>query len=207
MATSPGAKHSRGRPARGGEPIGDDSAVNRPPMPRSDASQGSSKSARHSRAGACGSHLGRSAFRVQRVARLVAFACVAAIAVLSLVPGAERPNTGLPGRAEHFIAYAGTGFFVALGYVGWRYRLIAWIGLAAASGLFEILQNFVPGRSPSLFDALASTGGLTCGMAFGAVLAAALTGSGRADATLGADRGAAFWRALPFSRRRRRAND
>ena len=105
----------------------------------------------------------------------------------------------MPGRAEHFIAYAGTGFFVALGYVGRRQRVVAWIGLAAASGLFELLQNFVPGRSPSLFDALASTGGLTCGMAVGVLLTAALTWD-RADGFLDADRGAAFWRALPFRR-------
>jgi VanZ family protein len=54
-------------------------------------------------------------------------------------------------------------------------RLVASIGLAAASGLFEILQNFVLGRSPKLIDAVASTGGLTGGMAVAALLTAALT--------------------------------
>lgn len=114
-----------------------------------------------------------------KMARLVVCACVAAIACLSLVPGAERPHTGLPGWNEHVIAYAGTGVFLALGYLGWRQRLLGWVGLAAASGVFEILQNFIPERSPSLFDALASTGGLTLGMAFGAVVAAALTAGDR----------------------------
>ena len=126
--------------------------------------------------------------------------------LLSLVPGAERPHTGAPGRAEHFVAYGGTGFLLALGYLGWRQRLVAWIGLAAASGVFEILQNFVPGRSPSLFDALASTGGLTLGTAVGVLLTAALAWD-RADGLLNADRGAAFRPALPFRRRRDPGND
>jgi hypothetical protein len=104
------------------------------------------------------------------IARLVAWACIAAIAALSLVPGVLRPHTVLPGWDEHFIAYAGTGFFLALGYLGLRQRLFAWIGLAIASGAFEILQDFVPGRSPSPFDALASMSGLTLGLALGAAL-------------------------------------
>lgn len=177
-------------------------------MSRSGASQGAARPSRRfcPGAGADGSHSGQSAFRAQRIARPVAFACVAAIVVLSLVPGAERPHTGLPGWNEHFIAYAGTGFFVALGYVGRRQRAVAWIGLAAASGLFELLQNFVPGRSPSVFDALASASGLTCGMAVGALLTVALAWD-RAAEFLHADRGAAFWRSLPLRRRHGREND
>ncbi len=175
-------------------------------MSRSVASQGYARLSRQFCVGADGSLRGRGAFRARRFARSAAFACVAAIAFLSLVPGAERPHTGLPGRAEHFIAYAGTGVFVALGYISWRYRRIAWLGLAAASCLFELLQNFVPGRSPSLFDALASSGGLTCGMAVGALLTAALAWD-RADEFLDADRGAAFWSALSFRRRHGRESD
>jgi VanZ family protein len=92
------------------------------------------------------------------------------IAVLSLVPGDARPHTDLPGRAEHFIAYAGTGLLFALGYYALRQRMLGLIGLAIASGAFEVLQNFVPGRSPSPLDALAST----CGAAFGLLLGAFL---------------------------------
>ncbi len=145
-------------------------------MSRGDASQGSAKPPRQfcSGAEAKGSRRGRRASRAHRIARALAFARIAAIAVLSLVPGAERPHTGMPGRAEHFVAYGGTGFLLALGYLGWRQRLVAWTGLAAASGLYEILQNFIPGRSPSLFDAR------------------------RAAEFLGADRGAGFWRSSRF---------
>jgi VanZ family protein len=112
--------------------------------------------------------------RLARAARVLAWICVAAITVLSLVPGALRPHTFLPGRVEHFVAYAGTGFFFALGYLDVRLRVFAWLGLAIASGVFEILQNFVPGRSPSSLDALASTGGLTFGLAMGLAAEAAL---------------------------------
>jgi VanZ family protein len=102
--------------------------------------------------------------------RTLAWVCVLAIAVLSLLPGEERPHTGLPGRLEHAMAYAGTGFLFWFGYCEPRHRFMIWIGLAIASGVFEALQNFVPGRSPSIFDALASTLGLTFGFMAGAQL-------------------------------------
>lgn len=107
--------------------------------------------------------------------RFVAWACMLAIAVLSLVPGAERPHTGLPGRAEHFVAYAGTGIFLAMGYLGSRQRLLAWTGLAIASGAFEILQGFVAGRSPNQYDVVASVAGLTLGFVCGAAAASFLS--------------------------------
>lgn len=96
--------------------------------------------------------------------RVIACICIVAIAILSLLPGQSRPHTGLPGQAEHFIAYAGTGFFLAVGYYDSRQRLFGWLALVVASGVFEVLQNFVPGRSPSVFDALASSSGLTLGL-------------------------------------------
>ena len=202
VAASPATRHGHGQSARGGDGIGDGSAVNGQPMSRGDASQGSARPSRQfcSGADAKGSRRGRRASRARRIARVLAFACIAAIAVLSLVPGGERPHTGAPGRVEHFVAHGGTGFLLALGYLGWRQRLVASIALAAASGVFEILRNFIPGRSPSLFDALASTGGLTLGTAVGVILTAALAWD-RADGLLNADRGAAFRPALPFRRR------
>jgi VanZ family protein len=109
------------------------------------------------------------------IARLVAWACLLAIAILSLVPGILRPHTFLPGRTEHFMAYAGTGFFFVLGYLDFRQRIVAWVGLAIASGVFEMLQAFIPGRSASILDALASTGGLTFGLTVGLIAEAVLS--------------------------------
>ncbi len=109
----------------------------------------------------------------ERTARVLAGACGAAIVVASLVPGDVRPHTGvMPGQAEHFVAYAGTSFLVGFGYRRRRERALVAIALAGASLAFEALQRFIPGRSPSPFDALASV----CGLAFGLGLAASLSG-------------------------------
>lgn len=107
-----------------------------------------------------------------RLARIAGWAGIAAITILSLVPGSERPHTGFPGQAEHFAAYACTGFVISLAYIGLRTRLIFWFCLATASGVFEILQIWIPGRNARIQDALASTLGLTTGLLIGATLAA-----------------------------------
>jgi hypothetical protein len=109
---------------------------------------------------------------LMRVARMAGWAGIAAITILSLVPGSERPHTGLPGQAEHFAAYACTGFALSLAYHGLRERLIFWFVLATASGVFEILQIWIPGRDAKIQDALASTFGLTTGLVLGAMAAA-----------------------------------
>ncbi len=41
--------------------------------------------------------------------RILAWTSVLAIVILSVVPGHIRPHAGLPGRFEHFTAYAGAG--------------------------------------------------------------------------------------------------
>lgn len=109
---------------------------------------------------------------LMRLARIAGWAGIAAITILSLVPGAERPHTGLPGQAEHFAAYACTGFALSIAYIGLRTRLIFWSCLAAASGVFEILQIWIPGRDAKVQDVLCSTLGLTTGLLIGATLAA-----------------------------------
>jgi VanZ family protein len=107
-------------------------------------------------------------------ARLAGVAGIAAITVLSLLPGPERPHTGLTGQAEHFIAYACTGFALSLGYLGLRERLIFWASLATASGVFEILQRWIPGRGCEIEDVVVSTLGLSTGLVLGALAAARL---------------------------------
>ena len=110
-----------------------------------------------------------------RAARIVGWAGIAAITVLSLVPGSERPHTNLPGMAEHFAAYACTGFALSLAYRGLRERLIFLAALGAASGVFEILQIWIPGRGCEIEDAVVSTIGLTTGLLLGAALASQLS--------------------------------
>jgi VanZ family protein len=107
----------------------------------------------------------------QRALKFMAWACLVVVAILSLVPGNERPHTFMRPKMEHFVAYAGTGLFFAAAYQGRWERWLAWSGLALASVIFEILQNFTPGRSPSVMDAVASTSGMTLGMLIGAYVA------------------------------------
>jgi len=113
--------------------------------------------------------------RSRQIVRVLAWACLAAIASLSLVPGNLRPHSILPGQAEHFIAYAVAGSLLALAYGSTRERILGWLCVSIASGGFEMFQNFIPERGPSVWDALASVGGLT----FGILLGAALSGRHR----------------------------
>ncbi len=109
--------------------------------------------------------------------RILAWLCVLAIIALSLVPGSLRPHTMPSGRVEHFLAYAGAGSLFSLAYQSLRERVTIWVGLAVLSCALEVLQNLIPSRSPSIFDALASTSGLTIGLLFGAVASAYIISS------------------------------
>ncbi|WP_370675391.1 VanZ family protein [Pleomorphomonas sp. PLEO] len=103
-------------------------------------------------------HVGRRLFQAAGVI------CLATIAVLSVLPGADRPHVFGSGNVEHLIAYAGAAFFASSlpGLRGWRIVLV----LSVASLTFEGLQMFIPGRSPGLDNWLASTLGALIGLAF-----------------------------------------
>ncbi len=85
------------------------------------------------------------------------------IAVLSLVPGEDRPNTGMPGRIEHALAYAIAAFVTRLAFrrIASRWQALAF---SVAAGLFEIGQIWVPGRNATVGDWAASTAGAVVGV-------------------------------------------
>jgi hypothetical protein len=118
---------------------------------------------------------GLQLFRSKRreLYRLALGSCLVAIIVLSLVPGEARPHTGAPGEFEHFMAYMGTGLFIAAHYRSLRARLTLWAVIAALSFILEFVQKFVPGREPDIFDALASSSGLTLGVVLSGLTIAA----------------------------------
>jgi hypothetical protein len=68
------------------------------------------------------------------IARAAGFFGVLAIIVLSLVPGTYRPHTGLPGVAEHFIAYCSTAFAFALGFRSSASRVVIALALTLLAG-------------------------------------------------------------------------
>jgi VanZ family protein len=104
---------------------------------------------------------------VLTIARVAGLFCVLAIIALSLVPGVYRPHTGLPGKAEHFIAYCSTGTVFALGFRSRGSRVVIALGLTLLAGLMEILQMWVPGRHPAIADAVVSSMGGLLGIALG----------------------------------------
>ncbi len=95
----------------------------------------------------------------ERLARHAAWACVAALAVLSLLPREDMVRTGAAGWMEHAVAYAGTMAMFAMGHRARLGLLRPAIALSAYAALLELAQHLSPGRSPALRDALAGAAG------------------------------------------------
>ena len=101
---------------------------------------------------------------LERLSRVAAIIGIVAVVVISLVPGNERPHTGMSGNAEHFIAYGMVAGALGLGFV----RLPIWLGplgLSLFSGFAEICQIWIPGRSPGVDNWVESTFGAVAGAA------------------------------------------
>ena len=106
---------------------------------------------------------------VWTISRWLALGSMLVITILSTLPGDLRPHTGQSGNIEHFIAYFGAAGLIQLGLPRLRrWREVVLLSLAAA--VFEILQNWIPGRSPGVDNWAASTGGAIAGMVIGLVV-------------------------------------
>lgn len=103
--------------------------------------------------------------------RLMPWLAVAGIAILSLVPGPMRPHTGLPGPAEHFMAYTLTGLVVASRCRSLRAKVLATTLLGLYAGGLEVLQIFVPGRDPEFLDFVVSSAGAILGVSAFSIVA------------------------------------
>jgi VanZ family protein len=100
---------------------------------------------------------------VMTLLRVLTWCCVILLAVLSLLPAEEMVRTGLPGRLEHFVAYAGSAPIAMAGYGASRGGLQIIGGFWVYAGILEYLQHFSPGRHPSIADFAASALGALCG--------------------------------------------
>lgn len=87
-----------------------------------------------------------------------------AIVVLSVVPGNERPHTGLPGYMEHVIAYLITSTLFTLAHPTRRNSAIVAVALSLLAGAMEILQLYIPGRHSSFDDFAVSSVGAIIGV-------------------------------------------
>jgi VanZ family protein len=106
------------------------------------------------------------------VTALVAVSAFAAIGILSLVPGSVRPHTGMPGQAEHFMAYGLTSVTLCWLSQTWRARGIFVGMLCVYGGVLETLQIWIPGRHAQFVDAIASASGAIYGFLVVALIAA-----------------------------------
>jgi VanZ family protein len=95
--------------------------------------------------------------------RFLSWCCVSLLAVLSLLPAQEMVRTGLPGRLEHFVAYAGSAAVAMAGYGASRRGVQIIGGFWVYAGILEYLQHFSPGRHPAIEDFAASALGALCG--------------------------------------------
>jgi hypothetical protein len=88
--------------------------------------------------------------------RVLTWCCVILLAVLSLLPAQQMVRTGLPGRLEHFVAYAGSAAIAMAGYGASRGGMQIIGGFWVYAGILEYLQHFSPGRHPAIEDFAAS---------------------------------------------------
>ena len=78
--------------------------------------------------------------------RVLTWCCVILLAILSLLPDQQMVRTGLPGRFEHFIAYAGSAAIAVAGYGATRGGMQIIGGFWVYAAILEYLQRFSPGR-------------------------------------------------------------
>lgn len=85
--------------------------------------------------------------------------CLLLLAVLSWLPGEDLPRSGLSGKFEHFVAYAGTMLVGGLAWSSRRHAVRLTGGLTAYAALMELGQLVAPGRHASILDFLAGAVG------------------------------------------------
>ena len=95
--------------------------------------------------------------------RFLTWGSVILLAILSLLPDQQMMRTGLPGRVEHFVAYAGSAAIAVAGYGATRGGMQIIGGFWVYAAILEYLQHFSPGRHPAIGDFAASALGALCG--------------------------------------------
>jgi VanZ family protein len=95
------------------------------------------------------------------------------MAVLSLLPAASVPDFVVGSAYDHLLAYTAIGFCFGSSFPSLRLQLFSGFALMLGALVFELLQNFIPGRSPDISDFMASSLGAWCGLTM-ALLAQAM---------------------------------
>ena len=90
---------------------------------------------------------------------------VLAVTWLSLTPQDALPEINMWDKLQHAMTYAVLAICVAVGFLARRPRLIIGIGLIVLGCSLELAQAAVPGRDPSIGDAVANIAGVALGLA------------------------------------------
>jgi VanZ family protein len=97
-----------------------------------------------------------------KIFRVPAWALLLLLFVLSVVPAADRPVTGVNHNLEHFLPFVLLGVLFALGYENCLSRLL--IGGFLFAGLIELAQIPLPSRHARLEDFIVDLIAITLGL-------------------------------------------
>ncbi|MDQ2082023.1 hypothetical protein RA307_17685 [Xanthobacteraceae bacterium Astr-EGSB] len=99
---------------------------------------------------------------VLRALRMAAWTWVVGLVMLTAVPAAERPDTGLPHDLEHFVAFLGAGGLLALTHKWSAMRLAA--GGIAFALLIELMQIPLSSRHARVLDFVVDAAAVVAGV-------------------------------------------
>jgi VanZ family protein len=111
---------------------------------------------------------------LQKIAQVAGWLAVVVIAILSMVPGSLRPDTGAPPKLEHVAAYLVAAGLLTFGYGKQRHPLVVALCLSIYSAALEIAQILIPGRHAGFSDFAASATGAVIGSALAWIVLRAL---------------------------------
>src|SRR3954452_12502014 len=97
--------------------------------------------------------------------RIAAWLLLAAVIILSLVPPAWRPVSGLPHDLEHAAIFLAAGLVFTRAYPGHHYALA--LTAVIFVGVLEVLQRLVPGRHARVSDFVVDAASVCIGIAAG----------------------------------------
>jgi VanZ family protein len=103
----------------------------------------------------------------RRLFQFAGWACVIAIAALSLVAPSLRPVTILPHDLEHAAIFAITGSTLGLGYPNRTQHHMS--ALIVFAGFIELAQLYAPGRHARVIDFVVDALAACLGVAFAAI--------------------------------------
>jgi len=95
--------------------------------------------------------------RLTMLCRIIGWAALLVVTMVSLVPGDLRPHLFPSGQLEHFVAYGLAGFVIGLGCRRRSILLAIGVLLPLYAAALEFAQVWSPRRDPKRFDIAAGT--------------------------------------------------